>query len=175
MTESQLTEQFIRLLAVHERRLSAYIFTLVPNRSDAEQITQEVKMRLWQQFGDYDPSRDFGVWSRAVAYYFILSYRKQTGRQPRVLSHDVLEALTTEVEAKSAVLDARHEALAFCLSKLTPRSHDLVMRWYSGGETSRQIAASLGRSFDATRKSILRIRNQLAECVRHTLRREALE
>jgi RNA polymerase sigma-70 factor, ECF subfamily len=171
-SDFEATEQFVRLLAAHERRLNAYILTLVPNWSDAEEIAQEVKVRLWQQFADYDSTRDFGVWSRAVAYYFVLTYRQHKGRRPHTLAHDVLEAVSEQVAAQACELDARHEALAACLAKLTAVQRDLVMRWYSGGETSRQIAASLGRSFEAARKSILRIRNRLADCVRRTLRKE---
>ncbi len=171
-TSSETVEQFVRLLAAHERRLNAYILTMVPNWADAEDLAQEVKARLWQQFADYDPTKDFGVWTRAVAYYFILTSRQQQGRQSRALAQDVLEALNEQVTARSEELDSRHEALSYCLRKLERTRRELVMRWYSGQETSRQIAESLRQSFEAVRKRILRTRNQLAECVLRTLREE---
>ena len=171
-SSSENVERFVRLLAAHERRLNAYILTMVPNWADAEDLAQEVKARLWQQFADYDSTKDFGVWSRAVAYYFVLTYRQTQGRQPRVLAGDVLEALSEQVNTQSEDLNTRHEALSVCLKKLEQARHELVMRWYSGQEVGRQIAESLGQSFEAVRKRILRIRNQLTECVSRTLRRE---
>ncbi len=56
-------QEFVRLLTGNERRLKSYILTLVPNLADAEQIAQEASMRLWEQFGQYDPSEgDFSAW-----------------------------------------------------------------------------------------------------------------
>ena len=172
-SSSENVERFIRLLAAQERRLNAYILTIVPNWTDAEGLAQEVKARLWQQYADFDSTKDFDVWSWAVVYYFVLTYRQTQGSRPRVLAGDVLEALSEQVMARSEDLDARHEALSVGLKKLERTRRELVMRWYPGQDTSRQIAESLGQSFEAVRKRILRIRNQLAECVSRTLRLEA--
>ena len=52
--------EYLRLLAQYDLRLRGFVFTLVPNWADAEDIVQEVKLRLWEQFDDYDPTRTFG-------------------------------------------------------------------------------------------------------------------
>ena len=56
-----------RLLAQYEPRLRGFILTLCPNWADAEDIAQEVKLRLWEQFDEYDPARDFGAWACTIA------------------------------------------------------------------------------------------------------------
>jgi hypothetical protein len=48
------------------------------------------------------------------------------------------------------------------------------MAWCVDHKTARQISAALGRSFEATRKSILRIRLQLARCIRQRLSGETV-
>jgi len=44
------------LLAKNERRLSQYVLALVPNWADADDLIQQTKVRLWEQFGQYDKS-----------------------------------------------------------------------------------------------------------------------
>lgn len=55
------TREFLRLLGQHERRLRGFILSLVPHWADAEDIAQEVRIRLWEQFDNYDPAKDFGA------------------------------------------------------------------------------------------------------------------
>ena len=52
--------EFIGLLAREERRLTAYVAALVPNWADVDDLLQATKLKLWEQFGDYDPRGDFG-------------------------------------------------------------------------------------------------------------------
>src|SRR5262249_38382853 len=41
---------FLRLFLQHERRLYAYILTLLPNRADADDVLQEVSLVMWEEF-----------------------------------------------------------------------------------------------------------------------------
>ena len=58
-TNDERTREYLRLLGQHERRLLGFILSLVPNWADADDIAQEVKIRLWEQFDKYDPAKDF--------------------------------------------------------------------------------------------------------------------
>ena len=60
-TNDDRVNQYIQLLAKHERRLRGYILALVPNYADAEDVAQDVRIRLWEQFDRYDPAKDFGA------------------------------------------------------------------------------------------------------------------
>ena len=73
-------QDFVRLLVEHERRLEGFILALVPNWAVAEDIAQETKLRLWEQFGQFDRNQDFGSWACTIAYYQVLSYRKSNKR-----------------------------------------------------------------------------------------------
>ena len=60
------TVEFLRLLLQHERRIRAYILALVPNWADADDLYQETTVRLWEQFADYNPEKEFGAWACTV-------------------------------------------------------------------------------------------------------------
>lgn len=166
------TREYLRLLGLHERRLRGFILSLVPNWADADDIAQEVRIRLWEQFGEYDSTKDFGAWARTIAYYQVLTHRERQSRHRSLISSQFVETVAAEVAAISDELDAEQRALADCFEKLPEPKRNLLLRYYSGDRTTRQLAAELGRSFDATRQAVLRARLALRDCVEETLHEE---
>jgi len=169
---SQRTGEFLRLLGVHEERTKAFVFSMVPNWADAQDIAQDVRLRLWEQFDSYDPAKDFGAWSRTIAYYQVLAYRKKSQKHTVQLGPEVLELVAEAFNAGVEQFEARGSALQRCMEKLSSVKRQLLLRCYGGRETIRQVAESLGRSFDAVRKSVFRTRSQLASCVEQELKQE---
>jgi RNA polymerase sigma-70 factor, ECF subfamily len=169
----QETREFLRLLGLHERRLRGFILSLVPNWADGDDIAQDVRIQLWEQFRSYDPSKDFGAWARTIAYYQVLTYRKRQARnRQHVINEQLVEAIAEEVASLSDELEAEQRALADCVEKLPQAKRDLLMHYYSGRYSTREIAAESGRSFDATRQTILRTRLALSDCVSEKLETE---
>ena len=163
------TREYLQLLGQHERRLRGFILALVPNRADAEDIAQEVRIRLWEQFDSYDPAKDFGVWARAIARYQVLTHRTMQSRHGMVVSSELMEKIAEQVTAMSEELEAGQKALEDCFEKLPAAKRELLTRYYSGKWTTRELAAQLGRTFDATRQTILRTRLALRDCVEEAL------
>lgn len=167
--ESQRTGEFLRLLGIHEERTKAFVFSLVPNWTDAQDIAQDVRLRLWEQFDTYDPSKDFGAWARTIAFYQVLAYRKRLrGRQVQ-LGQESLELVAATFNASVDHFEARGNALQRCLARLATAKRRILLRCYTGRETIRQVAESLGRSFETVRKSVFRTRTQLASCIKREL------
>jgi RNA polymerase sigma-70 factor (ECF subfamily) len=171
--EDRKTEQFLKLLGAHERSLFAYVYAIAPNWQDAEEIMQRVRIRIWQQFAQYDESRDFNAWARAIAYYLVLAYRKEKGRQREVFGQALIDAISDQFEDHLEQAGDRRKALVGCLEKLDSERRNLVTEYYSTArEASESIAAKLSLTPNALRQSIFRIRKVLLGCVERTLRTE---
>lgn len=164
--------QFVGLLARDERRLSGYVLALVPNWHDADEVLQETKIRLWEQFDQYDPSKDFGAWACTVAHYVILAQRKTSQRKHARFSPQFFDVMAVEAELISLEADSRHAALMECLETLDRPSRDLIAQCYSRRMTIKSVAISLGRSISGTQKAVARIRHKLQECIERKLRRK---
>src|SRR5205085_4163762 len=54
----------ICLFLRHERRLYAYILTLLPHRADADDALQEASLAMWDKFDAAAPPDDFLAWAR---------------------------------------------------------------------------------------------------------------
>jgi RNA polymerase sigma-70 factor (ECF subfamily) len=168
------TERFLELLGAHERSLFAYVYAMSPAWADAEEVMQRVRIRIWHQFDQYDESRPFDVWARAIAYYLMLAYRKEKSRQRQFFDERVLEAVHKEYEAYAEQSTDRREALLACLDKLDGRKRELVDAYY---QTSRQptdvLAGKLSMTPNALRQALFRIRRLLLECVERAVRVES--
>jgi RNA polymerase sigma-70 factor (ECF subfamily) len=168
------TEQFLKLLGAHERRLFAYVYALTTNWQDTEEVMQRVRIRVWQQFDQYDAEKPFDAWVRAIAYYLVLAYRKEKSRQREFFTEKVLEAVSKEFDAHLDGADQRRDALLHCLGKLDSRRRDMVTEYYSAARNSSvSIAGKLSMTPNALRQAVFRIRRILMECVSRTLRAEA--
>ncbi len=164
---------FLLLFLQNQRRLYAYVLTLLPNRADADDVLQETSLVMWDKFDAGQPPTDFLAWGRRVAYHKILDFYKKTHRTQARLSRVFVERLA-EVAAEPDVvqLDARREALAGCVEKLAPRDRELLTHRFADGATTQSTSEQLGRSVDAVYKALAKLRQNLFDCVQKTLARE---
>src|SRR5829696_4935634 len=128
-------ELFLRLFLQNQRRIYAYVLTLLPHRSDADDVLQEASLVMWDKFDEDDPPADFAAWGCRIAYFKVLDFYKK-GRRGRVcFSQAMLErvAETATEQAGTLQLDGRREALAGCIEKLPARERDLLARRFAEG------------------------------------------
>jgi RNA polymerase sigma-70 factor (ECF subfamily) len=162
---------FLRLFLKNERRVYAYILTLLPNRADADDVLQEASMVMWDKFDDGHPPDDFAAWGCRIAYFKVLDYYRKRQRCRVRFSQAMLERLAETAVEQAAVLqlDDRRDALASCLEKLPPRDQDLLGRRFAPGATTQSAAAAVGRSVDSVYKALAKIRHALFDCVTRTM------
>ena len=172
-TSKDRGDRFVRLLAAHEHRLGSFVLGLVPNWVDAEDIVQETKIRLWEQFDNYDEQKDFGTWARVIAHYQILAFRKRSAESRIQFSQNLVESLSKELAETDAESDARVVFLDMCVKKLTEWQRNLLRRCYAENRDSLQtVASQLGRTPGAVRQALLRIRRKLYGCIEQAQQRE---
>jgi RNA polymerase sigma-70 factor (ECF subfamily) len=165
---------FLRQFLQNQRRLYAYILTLLPRRADADDVLQEASLTMWDKFDPTAPPTEFLAWARRVAYHKVLDFYKKSKRAESRLSLIFLRRVAETAAAQGEVLqlDARREALAGCIEKLAPRDRDLLALRFADGATTQSTSEQLGRSVDAVYKALAKIRENLMQCVQNTLTRE---
>jgi threonine dehydratase len=71
------SDDFVALLTGSQRRLHAYIFSLVWNPADADDILQETNIVLLKKAAEYDTNRDFLPWALTIARFQALAGLKR--------------------------------------------------------------------------------------------------
>ena len=170
--ETPQPEIYLRLLAEHERGLSTYVRSLVPNGADADDILQDCKIALWKQFDQFELGTSFQAWARKIALHRILNYRRVNQRRPiAAMDENFIEAVAAEIDRASPQLEARSEALKSCLKKLPQPQRQLVIWRYYDEDGIEGIARKAKRTEGAVYRALSRIRGLLNDCISRTLKR----
>ena len=167
--ETESRKRLMALMTRHQRRIFAYIYTLVPRRHDAEDLLQETSLIVCEKFHEFEAGTDFVAWACQIAYWRVRYSRQKFARSKVVFDQDLLDAVAQTASALAHELDERHEALAHCLQKLPTRDRELVLTRYEPGCGVPEAAQRSGRSMDAAYKALNRIRKLLFDCVSHQL------
>jgi RNA polymerase sigma-70 factor (ECF subfamily) len=158
---SEQTE-FVQLLTNFQRRLFAYIATLLPHPADTEEVLQQTNLVLWSKAAQFEPGTCFRAWSFRIAYLEVLAFRRRGSRDRQVFSADLAETMAAEVEDTG---EPSAQALRACLEKLPSGDRDLLSRRYGGEGTIKQLAEAMGRPASSIYRSLDRIRYSLLNCV----------
>jgi len=162
--------RFIEALTRHQPALEAFCHAKVARHEDAREVLQATCVKLWQKASEWDPDTAFLPWAFAVARFVALSHARDKMRDRLVFDEDVMVAMADETEAAASSFAERREALAACLQKLKPEQRGLLHAHYIAGHGVREIAQSTSRSESAIKMTLLRLRQQLHQCVEQQLR-----
>jgi RNA polymerase sigma-70 factor (ECF subfamily) len=165
MVASQLSAEFLRLWNEHSRHIYAYIYTLVGNWPDADDVFQETSFTLMSKLDEFTVGTNFRAWACRIAYLKCLEFFR-SNRLSNVVQVDFLEVVDQELSLLQGEVEPRFSALAECLASLSEKDRSLIQLRYYDGQDVNTIAAILGRSTRMIYKSLARIHERLLECIR---------
>lgn len=166
------SDQFIQDLTASQNSLYGYILSLLPDRSVAQDILQEVSVTAWQKRADFTAGTSFFAWASKIAYFHVLSHRRKMSRDRLVFDDDVLDYLAERQLEREEEVNRRAVALKACLEKLPAAQKQLVEQRYAPGGSVQDIAAKAGKSVGAISQTLYRIREALMKCVEQTVATE---
>lgn len=157
--------RFVALLAEHGGKIYAFIRSLtLYDATETDEVYQNACITAWSKFEQYDESGNFGAWVCRMAHYELLRIREQSKRM-RFLSQEALAALADASLPIALQMNERREALAHCLSKLSPEDRRLIDIRYSDAQPPKEIARLAGKSVKSIYRSLSRIHSLLHRCV----------
>lgn len=165
--------RFIEALTRHQPALEAFCHANLGHREQAREALQNTSVKLREEVTDWDPETEFLPWALAVARFTILSLVRDRMRDRLVFDEDVALAMADETEAAASEFPERREALRSCMANLKDGQRELVHSHYIGGRTLKEIGAAMQRSGSTIKMTMLRVRQQLSECIQRQLRQHS--
>jgi RNA polymerase sigma-70 factor, ECF subfamily len=163
---------FVELLTQHQRRLYGYIYNLVPNAADADDLLQETNVVLWKKCREYQLGTNFMAWASKVAFLNVQNFFKTKARS-RVYFNEQLVSQLADLHIDRTEMHAIYPMLLInCLEKLSSASQDLVKLRYDGKHNIPEIAQQTGRPIGSIYNSLSQIRLKLWECIKFALKGE---
>jgi RNA polymerase sigma-70 factor (ECF subfamily) len=162
--------EFAAHLRQHQTQLFGYIYSLVRNLDDADDLFQQTSLVLWDKFEEFDSSKSFVCWACGVARYEVLNFLRARTRHRLYFSDELSLALIEAQESLEAErVEERRSALAVCMKKLRQRDQELLEACYGRTVCVPEVARDWGRSSQSIHNSLRRIRRVLFECIQRTL------
>jgi RNA polymerase sigma-70 factor, ECF subfamily len=159
--------QFERLLQQHEQQLFSFIYSMVRNFQDTEDVFQQSCIVLWEKFDDFEPGTNFGAWACTIARFRALKLFRKNGKMKTVefceATHDNL--FQTYAASDRLHQEERRRTLGQCVDELPDHFRSLVERVYGRREAVTDVAEDLGRPPRGVYNSIRAARKLLRGCI----------
>ena len=172
--EAESRKQLMTLMTRHQRQIFSYIYVLVPNRTDAEDLLQETSLVVCEKFSEFREGTDFVAWACQIAYWRVRYARQKYARSKVVFDQDIVDVVAQTAGEMTEELDERHEALGRCLQRLHPRDRELIIARYEPGGSVEEAARRSGRTVTTAYKALARLRKLLLDCVSTVMASESL-
>jgi RNA polymerase sigma-70 factor (ECF subfamily) len=132
------------------------------DRAAAEDVTQEVFLRIWRNAGSFDPSRgSAGAWIATIARN---ASRDALRRRGSIPVDDVPERADPTVDLPAEVGDAAESlVLQAAVAELAPPSREVIELAYWQGLSQAEIAERLGLPLGTVKTRTRRALTLLAE------------
>ena len=157
-TQGGHREAFNPIVAYYAPRIRAYLYRMLRNREEAEDLTQETFLKAFRGLHRFDPERPFKRWLYTIATNTGLNAIR--GQQRKGIQVALDPELAVFPSAMGNAPDAG-ERLEVALAALSPRSLQLVTLHYHEGFSLQEAGAMLGMSEGAAKAALCRARQEL--------------
>jgi RNA polymerase sigma-70 factor (ECF subfamily) len=166
---------FVELMTQHQRKLFSYIYSLVPNITDTDDLLQETNLVLWKKRQEYKLGTNFTAWACRIAFFNVQNFLRVKDRKHVFFSEELLSEISDIMEERNEVHTIYSILMINCLDKLSSASKQLLKLRYDGNHNIQQIAERMGRSVGSIYNSLSQIRRKLWECMQFSLKEERIQ
>jgi RNA polymerase sigma factor (sigma-70 family) len=153
----------------HSARVYRLAYRLTGNQHDAEDLTQEVFVRVFRSLSNYTPGTFEGWLHRITTNLFLDMVRRRQRIRFEGLADDAAERLRGREPSPAQVYEDRHfdDDIQTALDALAPEYRAAVVLCDIEGLSYEEIAATLGVKMGTVRSRIHRGRAQLRDALAH--------
>ena len=153
---------FEELYSIHLPRVHSLVRRMTGGR-DADELTQDVFVRVWQKLGSFRGDSAFGTWLHRLAVNVVIErFRTDTARRQRLVDGEaIFETLSAPPHRRDISMD--FEA---ALEKLPDGAREIFVLHDVEGYKHTEIAALLGISSGTSKAQLHRARMMLRKHLR---------
>ena len=160
-------ECFAILMDRHLGIVKKRVITLIPNATDADDVIQEVQLKVWRHLSSFRSASSFRTWMTRVAVNEALQLYRRAQCRPQC--HDVtnLEFLTSQMESpfhSYARVESR-QAVHSALGELPAKFRQVLILRDLHQLSARETAQHLNASISLVKTRLFRARLMLSKAL----------
>ena len=169
------TECFAPLLERYSKQVFSLIVKIVGNREDAEELTQDVFMKVYRSLDAFRGESNFSTWLYRIAYNIAVSATRKKSNEMTAIDETMMENVSDDDDdefSDEAMTANRVEYLNRALDKLPPDDRAMILMFYKDDRSMDEIAGITGLSATNVKTKIFRIRKKLWILIKEMERKE---
>lgn len=163
---------FSRLVEQHQRWLVWFLTCLLANRSDAEDVAQEVFVRAFLAIDRFRGESKFRTWLRRIAINQAFNHRRAHVRHRAVALDDSWEGVSHDRHTEAL---AARDALLHCMQQLPYVSREILVLHHVEELSLKEVADTLDIGVSAAKMRLKRARDGFRDVFGEELETETAE
>lgn len=163
-------DAFEKIIEIHQGAVIGTVAKMLGGMSDAEDIAQQVFIRVWKSSGRYKPSAKFTTWMFTITRNLVFNEMRRRQRKPAVSMDEREEEYnllapdeTTSAPDQQVLENELVKAIDSAIQALPEKQRlAVILRRYED-RSYEEIADVLGLSLSAVKSLLFRARTQLKE------------
>jgi RNA polymerase sigma-70 factor (ECF subfamily) len=165
------SEKYAEIIERYQGKLFVYIFRLVGNREEAEDLLQDVFIKTYRNLNSFDVERKFSSWIYRIAHNEAVNYIKRKSLK-RFIPWESVTSIKDKLESSSSSEEGADERwlrketsqeVEKAILKLPLKYRQVLTLRYYSDNSYEEISEILGRPVNTVGTLINRAKKKLAE------------
>jgi RNA polymerase sigma-70 factor (ECF subfamily) len=155
-------EAIALLLPAFRRKVFGLAFSFLRDREAAEDVTQEVFIKIWRALSTFDGRASMSTWIYTIARNASLSALRARRPQSSLSDPEVMEAVEAISPVPAADIIADRAAILRLVDQLPTRQRQVIMLFYMEAQSHEEVAAMLAMPVGTVKTLLHRARARLS-------------
>lgn len=153
----------LKLLNLYKGRIFSYVYRMVRNYHDAEEITLETFVRCFKSLRSFDRGRTFSPWLFTISHNLIIDFfrRNKVSYEHLDEEHAAKDDFVKRYEEKK-----RLEMIEKGLACLDPMDREIVLLFHKEDKSYQEISEILNVPVSTLKTRLHRAREKIRELIR---------
>jgi RNA polymerase sigma-70 factor (ECF subfamily) len=158
---------FRQLVESYQQYVFTIAYNVLKNREEAEEVAQDVFLKVYKMLGSYRQESKFSSWLYAVTYRSAIDASRRKKLLQQSLDKDGVELPIPDLVSKNSLENLQEQELntwvQSAIQTLKPQDATIVTLFYLNEQPVSEIAKITGLSVTNVKTKLHRLREQLRE------------
>jgi RNA polymerase sigma-70 factor, ECF subfamily len=155
-------EAIALLLPAFRRKVFGLAYSFLRDREAAEDVTQEVFIKVWRALPGFDGRASMSTWIYAIARNASLSALRARRPQSSLSDPEVMAAVESIDPVPSADVIVERAAILRLVDQLPTKQRQVIMLFYMEAQSHEEVATMLGMPVGTVKTLLHRARARLS-------------
>jgi RNA polymerase sigma-70 factor, ECF subfamily len=155
-------EAIVQLLPAYRRKVFGLAYSFLRDREAAEDVTQEVFIKLWRALPAFDGRASMSTWIYAIARNASVSALRARRPQSSLSDPGVMDAVESSNSVPSADVLVDRAGILRLVDQLPTKQRQVIMLFYMQEQSHEEVAAMLSMPIGTVKTLLHRARARLS-------------